>query len=150
MHSRRRPRERGGRSAKRKKLRGFFWNAVDPSAEVDNSVLSGLAEPEEEVVEVVNEPVEKQQAKAKALRLRSNPRPSSSSSSAVVGAIENPSSSSGSRIVGSEASSSSNPGCGYIFRSELFFRSGTTISGCGTCNRSRSGGRARRRVCVGE
>jgi hypothetical protein len=59
-------------------------------------------------VEVVNEPVAKQQAKAKALRLKSNPRPSLSSS-AVVGAIENPSSSSGSQVVASEESSSSNP-----------------------------------------
>ena len=79
---------------------------MNPAAKVDNSVLGGLADPEEEVVEVISEPVAKQQAKAKALRLRSDPIPSSS---AVVGAIENPSRSSGSRIVGSEASSSSNP-----------------------------------------
>lgn len=75
MHSGRRPRPRGGKSAKRKKLRESFWNAVNPAAEVDNSVLGGLADPEEEeeIVEVVNEPVAKQQAKAKALRLKSNP-----------------------------------------------------------------------------
>ena len=76
MHSGRRPRPRGGKSAKRKKLRESFWNAVNPAAEVDNSVLGGLADPEEEeeeIVEVVNEPVARQQAKAKALRLKSNP-----------------------------------------------------------------------------
>ena len=134
MHSGRPPWLRGGKSAKRKKIRESFWNAVNPAAEVDSS--GGLADSEEEIVEVVNEPVARQQAKAKALRLKSNPI------DLLLGHLRwwmqyrKPECFFGITDCRFRRVFIIEHGCECTFRFEFFFRYGTTISGCGTCNRS--------------